>query len=226
MLALVAIVTTLSADSIQSCTGPAPSPIDPPVTYLPVIMGIGADPNGRFTSSMATLGGFEVFAPTLPATCACGLLVPAGLTATDATVVDVNGATITGFTDFTPNATTTAAFEALSPAPPGFTWFGFATSVGPGLVNGQRIALRFNLTRAAPSTGAELVEELLGGKVGAAQSDPMGGNFDPNHQGVLVIPQSADAIPTLSQWGLLLLAAGLAAAAARIIRKRRAILPA
>ncbi|HKY32778.1 MAG TPA: IPTL-CTERM sorting domain-containing protein [Candidatus Polarisedimenticolia bacterium] len=179
------------------------------------------------TAFMATIGNGSIFAPaSLPATCTCGILLPNNLTPGNPVPVDSTGATITQFTGFTPNAGTAAEFQAMSPAPAGHTWHGFSTPVTAGLVSGQAVSLRFNMTSSTPGDAAVFQSQLDGRRIGAAASDAMGVNFDPEHRGIAVIGSDASEIPTLSGWGMILLAASLAAAAVVVIRRRRPALAA
>ncbi|HKY34207.1 MAG TPA: IPTL-CTERM sorting domain-containing protein [Candidatus Polarisedimenticolia bacterium] len=162
------------------------------------------------TTVVVRITGGPTFPVPNPATstCACGLAVKSGFAVTAARIVDANGNPVPGFTGFTADADSTAAFQAFSAAPGGYTWSGFSSPVTSAIPNGGTSFFEFDVTIPQGTNAEMLRSNIEGGKVGGAQGDLTGGNFDPDHRGAsLVSVTPVDSIPTLSEWGIILLTA-------------------
>lgn len=207
VLGLVAVVTAvLAAPHAMACYFPNPEFVVDPNNLMVTFSGLtfaAADPNQN--------------------TCACGLSLPAGATATAVEVLDLDENPIMEFEDFGPDpndfdTNATAEFQSLQVATPGTAWWAFKSMVAPGNIPAGPALLRFHVN-APGMTAQELKVGLeLGGFVGAAQADLNGENFDPGHTAIV---QLGNQIPALSEWGMIALAAVILLTGITMVARRR-----
>lgn len=213
------------------CAVPPPREVDPnmAIEFLPI------DP--IFPNRIpfrVIIKNFSTFAPTddpSTITCACGIATSPELTIIDAFVVDPNGNELISlvpdpngglspqkfFEDFNINPTTSTSFNDLVPVAEKI-WTGFSSEINE-ITSGLAAHLVFE-GYANPLSPNQIKDRLSSIFVGTAQADLSGGNFAVGHQGVIHVPR-LDTIPTLSEWGLIVLTAVLLLGGLYALRRQR-----
>ncbi len=196
-------------------------------------------------SAWITFHGYHTFSIPFPVGeqfCACGLGFP-GPPADRArskaggplfgSIESVNGAAVIGVEGFSflPNAATSASFEDQQP---GTVYQGFLSGVSAAIPEDQEVELRFDMTVTPGTDPAILLKDVMAGTAGTAEGNADGTVNVDEHLSLLEIEDievqiAGDEpivdIPTLSSFGLLLLASLFSGAAIYILRLRHGVIP-
>lgn len=219
-----ATVTAVVATSIFSVAGiqaavacgtPPPQPPDVWVTFhTPTRVWIVFH---GYTSFGTANGGF----------CACSLNQAGTILAVrNVRFIDpTSGSPIPGFA-FAPNSATGIAFNGAAGAPPAAAFQGFFATVSQAIPQGLPIDIQFDVDVAAGTTLAQLAADLQGANVLGTDEGTSTGGLAGTHLNIVAAgavmqqpPAPPPAVPTISQWGLMILALLLLAGGTIVTRR-------
>jgi hypothetical protein len=183
--------------------------------------------------STPTLGtycctGYDTFGATIPpqSFCACGLGLPnlgSGsciISITGVTVNDTGSGALLGAFDFAANGTASASFASVQSGP---AWAGFWGELQASLVAGQLVDLCWDLVLDPSCAPIDYKNELLATFVGTGEADASGNVFNDSHLNIeqpATVTLTGTGVPTLSEWGLLVLSLAFAGLGAWTLKNR------
>lgn len=213
-LALTGMLLVVSPiGQVQACAVPPPQPPDIWILF-----------HGDGTAWII-FHGYSTFGAGPGQFCACAFNQIPEITAVLAAQI-VDNATqqpIAGF-NFQPNVTTSASFNGLDPG----NWAGFSSDVSQAIPPGLSVDVQF-LVELAPgvidSALVNALEDAGGNVVGTDEADNMG-NSTGAHLGLFPPGSVMKVIPTVSEWGLIVMMLLLLTAGTIIfgrVRQRRPV---
>lgn len=215
----VLVILALPLLAIPSTARPCTSPNQvSPISIALIRNGPG--------SGIVVASGYETFGTGAGVFCACGL-APIDT----ACVVSVNSATVVNAGTNTPiagfsfnyNGVTTSSLTSALNHP---NWAGFSSSISTAVPAGTPIDIRFNLTLNPACSDPAVLQKLHGNNGARIGTDKANadGSLMGAHQFILS-PVVPSLIPTLAEWGVILLALGLATLGIWTLRRRSAAMP-
>jgi hypothetical protein len=124
------------------------------------------------------------------------------------------------FGTFSANANATTAFGNQNTAPGGTAWNAFRAVTTNSIPSGQLVDVVFDITSSG--TAQDVINSLKNGNlVGTGQTENNDMQFAAGHVQVLTGLPSSDAVPSLTFYGLIVLALLLAGTAVWMFRSRK-----
>lgn len=217
-IAMVSSVLLLAPSRAQACTDPPPFTT---LTFITITLG----PPVQIT---LVFDPWTSFAATQTQFCACAFRFPTNLidSIDDVRIVQTGTNTpIAGFFTWNQNATTSAEVESLIGSGAGDDWFGFLNDLSGAIPAGNLADFRVDVTLQPGVTLQDLQNEFAAdgsNRVFTDEADA-NGHLLGTHGGFTDV---SGIIPTVSEWGLIVMGLLLLTAGTVVIRRLQVRRPA
>lgn len=216
LLVVVMLLGTM-VTNVRACQDPPPMNL---TTLRLIIITLG--PPVRIT---LVYDPWMTFGAAPGMNCACAFKLPPGMVASVDAVRLVQTGTNTPISGFSwvADPDTTGAVETISASGVLDDWFGFSTGISQNVPAGTMVDFQADVTLTVGMDHNDLVGAMNGTLTNRAFSDGANANGTPNNSHQALVTATHIIMPTVSQWGLAVMALLVLSAATIVIRGRRPV---